>query len=179
MINSFTKWIEANKGLVASIAVTAGSIATLGAALLAIGTVSRVLSAGVGALSGVFGAFAGVASALAGKGVVVQGAFSLMARAFADYRNAAIPAMVGTSLEINANSDKIADARRRLAAIEEGDEEALTGGKTEHEKQEEKVKRHGPRRPCCPSRAATRDSRRRCFAAYASACRLRIHAHGR
>ena len=29
--------------------------------------------------------------------------------------------------EINANSDKIADARRRLAAIEEGDEEALTG----------------------------------------------------
>ncbi len=48
-------------------------------------------------MSGVFGAFAGVASALAGKGVVVQGAFSLMARAFADYRNAAIPAMVGTS----------------------------------------------------------------------------------
>ena len=134
VINSFTKWIEANKGLVASIAVTAGSIATLGAALLAIGTVSRVLSAGVGALSGVFGAFAGVASALAGKGVVVQGAFSLMARVFADYRNAAIPAMVGTSREINANSDKIADAmdkiadaRRRLVAIEEGDEEALTG----------------------------------------------------
>ena len=81
--------------------------------------------------------------------------------------------------EINANSDKIADARRRLAAIEEGDEEALTGGKTEHEKQEEKVKRHGPRRPCCPSRAAARDSRRRRFAAHVSACRLRIHAHGR
>ena len=133
-----------------------------------------------------FGAFAGVASALAGKGVVVQGAFSLMARVFADYRNAAIPAMVGTSREINANSDKIADAmkkvadaRRRLAAIEEGDEEALTGGKTEHEKQEEKVKRHGPRRPCCPSRAAARDSRRRRFAAHVSACRPRIHAHGR
>ena len=85
-------------------------------------------------MSGVFGAFAGVASALAGKGVVVQGAFSLMARACADYRNATIPAMVGTSREINANSDKIvdamkkvADARRRLAAIEEGDEEALIG----------------------------------------------------
>ena len=112
----------------------AGSIAALGAALLTVSAVSRVLSAGVGALSGVFGAFAGVASALAGKGVVVQGAFSLMARAFADYRNAAIPAMVGTSREINANSDKIADAmkkvadvRRRLAAIEEDDEEALTG----------------------------------------------------
>ena len=81
--------------------------------------------------------------------------------------------------EINANSDKIADARRRLVAKEEGDEEALTGGKTEHEKQEETVKRHGPRRSCCPSRAAARDSRRRRFAAHVSACRPRIHAHGR
>ena len=39
VINSFTKWIEANRGLVTSIAVTAGSIAALGAALLAIGGV--------------------------------------------------------------------------------------------------------------------------------------------
>lgn len=76
--------------------------------------------------------------------------------------------------EINANSDKIADARRRLAAIEEGDEEALTGGKTEHEKLEEKVKRHGPRRPRCTSRAAARDSRRQRCAARASSCPSRV-----
>ena len=116
VINSFTKWIEANKGLVASIAVTAGSIAALGAALLTISTVSRVLSAGVGALSGVFGAFAGVASALAGKGVVVQGAFSLMARAFADYRNAAIPAMVGTSRLLAALNLPIESRAKQIAA---------------------------------------------------------------
>ena len=116
VINSFTKWIEANKGLVSSIAVTAGSIAALGAALLTIGTVSRVLSTGIGALSGVFTAFAGVQAALAGKGVLVQGAFSLMARAFADYRNAAIPAMVGTSRLLAALNLPIDSRAKQIAA---------------------------------------------------------------
>ncbi len=116
VINSFTKWIEANKGLVASIAVTAGSIAALGAALLTIGTVSRVLSTGIGALSGVFSAFAGVQAALAGKGVLVQGAFSLMARAFSDYRNAAIPAMVGTSRLLAALNLPIDSRAKQIAA---------------------------------------------------------------
>ena len=116
VINSFTKWIEANRGLVASIAVTAGSIAALGAALLAVGTVSRVLSTGIGALSGVFSAFAGVQAALAGKGIVVQGAFSLMARAFSDYRNAAIPAMVGTSRLLAALNLPIDSRAKQIAA---------------------------------------------------------------
>ena len=116
VINSFTKWIEANKGLVASIAVTAGSIAALGAALLTVGTVSRVLSTGIGALSGVFGAFAGVQAALASKAVAVQGAFSLMARAFADYRNAAIPAIVGTSRLLAALNLPIDSRAKQIAA---------------------------------------------------------------
>ena len=116
VINSFTKWIEANKGLVASVAVTVGSIAALGAALLTVGTVSRVLSAGVGVLSGVFSAFAGVQAALVSKGVMVQGAFSLMARAFADYRNAAIPAMVGTSKLLAALNLPIDSRAKQIAA---------------------------------------------------------------
>ena len=116
VINSFTKWIEANRGLVTSIAVTAGSIAALGAALLTIGTVSRVLSTGIGALSGVFSAFAGVQAALAGKGVLVQGAFSLMARAFSDYRNAAIPAIVGTSRLLAALNLPIESRAKQIAA---------------------------------------------------------------
>ncbi len=116
VINSFTKWIEANKGLVASVAVTVGSIAALGAALLTIGTVSRVLSGGIGVLSGVFSAFAGVQAALASKGVLVQGAFSLMARAFADYRNAAIPAMVGTSKLLTALNLPIDSRAKQIAA---------------------------------------------------------------
>ena len=116
VINSFTKWIEANKGLVSSIAVTAGSIAALGAALLTIGTVSRVLSGGIGALSGVFSAFAGVQAALVSKGIAVQGSFALMARAFADYRNAAIPAMVGTSRLLAALNLPIDSRAKQIAA---------------------------------------------------------------
>ena len=116
VINSFTKWIEANRGLVTSIAVTAGSIAALGAALLAIGTVSRVLSTGIGALSGVFTAFAGVQAALAGKGVLVQGAFSLMASAFTAYRDAAIPAMVGTGRLLAALNLPIDNRAKQIAA---------------------------------------------------------------
>ena len=132
VINSFTKWIEANRGLVTSIAVTAGSIAALGAALLAVGTVSRVLSSGIGALSGVFSAFAGVQAALAGKGVLVQGAFSLMARAFADYRNAAIPAMVGTSRLLAALNLPIDSRAKQIAAglVLMGNAEAAAAAKS-------------------------------------------------
>ena len=116
VINSFTKWIEANRSLVASVAVAVGSIAALGAALMAVGAVGRVLSTGIGALSGVFSAFAGVQAALAGKGVLVQGAFSMMARAFADYRNAAIPAMVGTSRLLAALNLPIDSRAKQIAA---------------------------------------------------------------
>ena len=116
VINSFTKWIEANRSLVASVAVAVGSIAALGAALMAVGAVGRVLSTGIGALSGVFSAFAGVQAALAGKGVLVQGAFSMMARAFADYRNAAIPAMVGTSSLLAALNLPIESRAKQIAA---------------------------------------------------------------
>ena len=116
VINSFTKWIEANRSLVASVAVAVGSIAALGAALMAVGAVGRVLSTGIGALSGVFSAFASVQAALAGKGVLVQGAFSMMARAFADYRNAAIPAMVGTSRLLAALNLPIESRAKQIAA---------------------------------------------------------------
>jgi TP901 family phage tail tape measure protein len=116
VINSFTRWIEANRSLVASVAVAVGSIAALGAALMAIGAVGRVLSTGIGALSGVFSGFAGVQAALAGKGVLVQGAFSMMARAFADYRNAAIPAMVGTSRLLAALNLPIDSRAKQIAA---------------------------------------------------------------
>ena len=50
-INTFTKWVEANKGLVTSIAATVASIGVFGAAMFTVGTASRVLSAGVGVVS--------------------------------------------------------------------------------------------------------------------------------
>jgi len=115
-INSFTRWIEANKGLVVSVAATVGSIAALGAALLAIGSVSRVLSGGIDVLAGVFSAFAGVQAALVSKIAVLRGSFSLMASAFTAYRDAAIPAMVGTGRLLAALNLPIDSRAKQIAA---------------------------------------------------------------
>ena len=97
IINSFTKWIIANKGLVTSIAVTVVSIAAFGAALFTIGTAARIIGAGVGAIGSVVGVFNSVFSAIIAKGVALQGSLTLMSQAFANYHNAAMPAIVSTS----------------------------------------------------------------------------------
>ena len=115
-INTFTKWVEANRGLVTSIAATVASIGAFGAAMFVVGTASRVLSAGVGvvstAISGISGAFA----ALCSKGMLVSNSFSLIAQAFSNYRNAAIPAMVGTSKLLAALNLPIDSRAKQIAA---------------------------------------------------------------
>lgn len=115
-INTFTKWVEANKGLVTSIAATVASIGVFGAAMFTVGTVSRVLSAGVGvvstAISGISGAFA----ALCSKGILVSNSFSLITQAFSNYRNAAMPAMVGTSKLLAALNLPIDSRAKQIAA---------------------------------------------------------------
>ena len=115
-INTFAKWVEANKGLVTSIAATVASIGAFGAAMFTVGTASRVLSAGAGvvstAISGISGAFA----ALCSKGILVSNSFSLIAQAFSDYRNAAMPAMVGTSRLLAALNLPIDARAKQIAA---------------------------------------------------------------
>ncbi|MBQ6009120.1 MAG: phage tail tape measure protein [Kiritimatiellae bacterium] len=115
-INTFTKWVEANRGLVTSIAATVASIGAFGAAMFTVGTASRVLSAGVGvvstAISGISGAFA----ALCSRGVLVSNSFSLIAQAFSNYRNAAMPAMVGTSKLLAALNLPIDARAKQIAA---------------------------------------------------------------
>lgn len=97
VINTFTKWVEANRGLVTSVAATVASVAALGGALFVLGTTSRVLGTGVGVVSKAVSGVSGLFGLLAKKGIVASNAFALMARAFADYRNASVPALVGTS----------------------------------------------------------------------------------
>ena len=115
-INTFTKWVEANRGLVTSIAAKVASIGAFGAAMFTVGTASRVLSAGVGvvstAISGISGAFA----ALCSRGVLVSNSFSLIAQAFSNYRNAAMPAMVGTSKLLAALNLPIDSRAKQIAA---------------------------------------------------------------
>ena len=116
VINTFTKWIEANRGLVTSVAATVAGIGTLGVALFAVGTASRVVSGGIGAVTAAMSGVAGVFSALVNRGILVSDSFSIMARAFADYRNAAIPAMVGTSRLLAALNLPIDSRAKQIAA---------------------------------------------------------------
>ncbi len=116
VINAFTRWIEANREVVTSIALTVASIAGLGAALFTIGTASRVLSSGVAAVSSVLGALTGVFGALCSKGILVSNSFSLIAQAFSNYRNAAMPALVGTSKLLTALNLPLDVRARQIAA---------------------------------------------------------------
>ena len=116
VINAFTKWVEANRGLVSSITATVASVAAFGAALFTIGTASRVLSTGVGVVSGAISAMSGVFGTLCSKGILVSNSFSLMAQAFSNYRNAAMPAMVGTSKLLAALNLPIDVRSKQIAA---------------------------------------------------------------
>ena len=116
VINTFTKWVEANRGLVASIAATVAGVTAFGAALFTIGTASRVLSTGVGVVSGAISAMSGVFGTLCSRGILVSNSFSLMAQAFSNYRNAAMPAMVGTSKLLAALNLPIDVRSKQIAA---------------------------------------------------------------
>ena len=116
VINTFTRWVEANKGLVTSIAATVASVTAFGAAIFTLGTASRVLGTGVGVVSKTVSGVTGLFGLLAKKGIVASNAFSLMARAFADYRNAAVPALVGTSKLLAALNLPIDSRAKQIAA---------------------------------------------------------------
>lgn len=116
VINTFTKWVEANRGLVTSVAATVASVAALGGALFVLGTTSRVLGTGVGVVSKAVSGVSGLFGLLAKKGIVASNAFSLMARAFADYRNASVPVLVGTSKLLAALNLPIDRRAKQIAA---------------------------------------------------------------
>jgi len=116
VINSFTKWVEANRSLVTALAATAAGVSGLGAALFAVGTASRVLSAGFGAAAGVLSALSGAFAALCSKGILVSGALGIIARSFSDYRNAAMPAIVGTGRLLAALNLPIDSRAKQVAA---------------------------------------------------------------
>ena len=116
VINSFTKWIEANRALVASVATAVAGLSGLGAAVFAVGTASRVLSAGFGAASGVLGAMSGAFAALCSRGILVSDSLSLVAQAFRDYGDAAKPALVGTSKLLAALNLPLDSRAKQVAA---------------------------------------------------------------
>ena len=96
-INATTKWIEANKGLVTSIAMTVAGTAGFGAALIAIGVASRGIASGIVVVQGTLRAVSGTFALLSSAAAPVAASFRLMRDAFANYYNAAQPAIVSTS----------------------------------------------------------------------------------
>lgn len=115
-INAFTKWVEANKVLVTSVAATAAGVSAFGVAVFTAGTAGRVLSAGAGAVSTAVSGMAGAFNVLCSRGVLVSNSFSLIAQAFSNYRNAAMPAMVGTSRFLAALNLPIDSRAKQIAA---------------------------------------------------------------
>lgn len=96
VINVFTQWIEQHKGLVTAFAVTVAGAATLGIALIAIGIAAKGVAAGLAVVQTAIKGFAFVQGVCIAQAAALKSSFGLMIQAFANYRNMAIPAMVGT-----------------------------------------------------------------------------------
>ena len=125
VINALTGWIERNAGLVTTFAATVAGAAALGAAILAVGLACKGVAAAAGLARGVLVSFGAVQRAVAGSGLARS--LAVIAHSFADYRNQAIPAMVGTSrllaalrLPIDRRALQIASSGTSKSEIEAG-----------------------------------------------------------
>lgn len=116
LINTFTKWVEANHSIVNSVAKCAIGIAAFGGAIFTLGTLSRVFSVGLSALSGTIGILSKAFGALCARGILVANSFQTMRSAFVAYNNAAIPALVGTSRLLTALNLPIDSRAKQIAA---------------------------------------------------------------
>ena len=96
VINVFTKWIEQHQGLVTAFAVAVAGAAALGVALVAIGVISKGVSAGIAVVQTALKGFTFIQGVCIAQATALKSSFLLIGQAFADYRNLAIPAMVGT-----------------------------------------------------------------------------------
>ncbi|MBO5694769.1 MAG: phage tail tape measure protein, partial [Lentisphaeria bacterium] len=96
VINVFTQWIEQHQGLVTAFALVVAGAATLGIALVAIGVIAKGVSAGITVMQTVMKGFAFVQGMCIAQATALKSSFLLIGQAFVDYRNMAIPAMVGT-----------------------------------------------------------------------------------
>ena len=83
-------WIEANKGMVTAFA------ATLGVALIAIGVAAKGAAAGIAVVHTAIKGFTFLQGMAIAQGTALKTSLSLIASSFANYRNLAIPALVGT-----------------------------------------------------------------------------------
>ena len=117
VINVFTQWIEQHQGLVTAFATVVAGSAALGAALIAVGVAAKGVAAGLAVVQTVTKGFAFVQGMCIAQATAMKSSILLIGQAFADYRNVAIPAMVGTEKFCAALGLASSSANRARASI--------------------------------------------------------------
>ena len=117
VINAFTQWIEANRGLVTAFAVTVAGAAGLAVVLIAIGVAAKGAAAGIAVVQTAVKGFTFLQGVAIAQGTALKTSFTLLTQSFADYRNTAIPAMVGTEKFCAALGLASTSANRARASI--------------------------------------------------------------
>ena len=111
------KWIEANSGLVTAFAATIAGTAALGAALIVIGVAAKGAAAGFAVIQTAIKGFTFLQGVCIAQGVALKNSISLIGAAFVNFRNVAIPAMVGTEQLCAAFGLASTAANRTAASI--------------------------------------------------------------
>lgn len=117
VINAFTQWIEANQGLVTAFAVTVAGAAGLAVVLIAIGVAAKGAAAGIAVVQTAIKVFTFLQGVAIAQGTALKTSFTLLTQSFADYRNTAIPALVGTEKFCAALGLASTSANRARASI--------------------------------------------------------------
>lgn len=113
---SVIEWIEANAGMVTGFAIAVAGAAGLGVALITIGVVAKGAAAGIAVVQTSLKALTFVQGLCVAQGSTLGNSLSLLTQAFTNYRNAAIPAMVGTSQLLAALNLPIDVRSKQIAA---------------------------------------------------------------
>lgn len=117
VINAFTQWIEANRGLVTAFAVTVAGATGLAVVLIAIGVAAKGAAAGITVVQTAIKGFTFLQGVAIAQGTALKTSFTLLTQSFSDYRNTAIPAMVGTEKFCAALGLASTSANRARASI--------------------------------------------------------------
>ena len=117
VINAFTQWIESNQGLVTAFAVTVAGAAGLAVVLIAIGVAAKGAAAGIAVVQTAIKGFTFLQGGAIAQGTALKTSFTLLTQSFADYRNTAIPALVGTEKFCAALGLASTSANRARASI--------------------------------------------------------------
>ena len=117
VINAFTQWIEANRGLVTAFAVTVAGAAGLAVVLIGIGVAAKGAAAGIAVVHTAIKGFTFLQGVAIAQGTALKTSFTLLTQSFANYRNTAIPALVGTEKFCAALGLASTSANRARASI--------------------------------------------------------------